>query len=142
MAKFASPTDRPNSNDPVRSNWPTGSPIAALKSRPRGFEFRAEIDTSELNEKGFPGTAWACKSIMLSKSMLAFMSRRMIHVGKQVVIAIHRIDDEPVSLMGRVIECEYHADGQHVVLMELVPISEPEVLNQWTRERARNRPKA
>ena len=65
----------------------------------------------------------------------------MIHLGKQVAIAVHRIDDEPVPLIGRVGECEYHADGQHVIMLELLPITDPETMAQWTRDRARQRPK-
>lgn len=125
----------------LRTAWPAGSPLAALRTKPRGFEFRAEVDASELTDKGLPGQAWACRSVMLSKSAIAILSRRMIHVGKQVVLAIHRIDDEPVGLFGKIAECEYHADGLHVVLVELLPVTDHEMLGEWTRERARLRPR-
>lgn len=141
MANLGAPLHRVEPTT-ARATWPAGSPLSILKCKPRGFEFKAEVDASEINDKGLPGPPWACRSLLLSKGMIVLHSRRMIHLGKQVAVAVHRIDDEPVALLGRVGECEYHADGQHVIMLELLPITDPETMSQWVRDRARQRPKS
>ncbi len=113
------------------------SHAAPAPSRPRqpGHAFAAELDVTELNERGRPGTPWTAKGRELSRGSLVFMSRRMSHVGRLLLIAVHLIDDRPVPLYGRVVECEYEADGLHRVTIEFQPLPDSEVVRTWVESR-------
>jgi hypothetical protein len=59
----------------------------------------------------------------------------MCYVGRQVLVAIHLIDDRPVPLMGRVFSCEYDGEGQYKISLELLPIPERIEIRDWIMAR-------
>lgn len=113
---------------------PPPPPRAKIVGRP----FNAELDATELNDRYRPGPTWTARSRELSRSHLVLGARRMVHVGRVLLIAIHLIDDEPVPLMGKVSECDYEAEGQHRITLELLPIPDVDTIHKWLTERARN----
>ena len=96
--------------------------IEVAKARPKGRAFDAELDVSEIDERGRPGPTWIARARMLSRSNVVFASSKMCYVGRDLIVAIHLIDSTPVPLFGRVFSCEYDTDGMHIVDMELAEV--------------------
>jgi hypothetical protein len=121
------------------SSWgEAASPPPPPRAKIVGRPFNAELDATELNERYRPGPTWTARSRELSRSHLVLGARRMTHVGRVVLVAIHLIDDEPVPLMGRVNECEYEAEGMHRITLDLLPIPDVETIHQWLTARSRS----
>jgi hypothetical protein len=113
-------------------HWGIGpDPVQLPKPVARGHPFRADVDMAELDDRARPGIAWAARTMSLSRSHLTLLSRRMSYPKRVMLVAVHLIDAKPTPLMGRVTECEYHADGVYRIVLELIPLPESEVLAQW-----------
>lgn len=104
---------------------------AALRQRVPGHPFKADIDLAELDDRQRPGPAWAARAQTLSRSHIVVLSRRMSYPKRLMLVAVHLIDAKPSPLMGRVLECEYHADGMYRIVLELLALPEPEVVAVW-----------
>lgn len=102
-------------------------------SRGKVYPFDAELEMAELDERGKSGTPWSARARTLSRSAMTVCSRRMCYVDRRVLVAVHRVDDEPVILLGRVADCRYESDGLHTIDLELLPINEAEVRLSYTR---------
>lgn len=112
--------------------WGIGpDPATMPKPRTPGHPFKADIDLAEMDDRGRPGLAWAARTANLSRSHVTVHSRRMSYPKRIMLIAVHLIDAKPTPLMGRVLECEYHADGLYRIVLELIHLPESEVLAQW-----------
>ena len=105
--------------------------VSPLKHKVAGFPFKADVDMAELDDRSRPGPAWAARAQTLSRSHIVVLSRRMSYPRRILLLAIHMIDARPTPLVGRVIECEYHADGLYRVVLELLPLPEPETVAMW-----------
>lgn len=117
-----------------RMSWgePEAQPGAPhLRPRSTGHRFDAELDMTELDDRDRPGPTWSGRGRELSRSHLVLRSRRMCYVGKQILVAIHLIDDRPVPLLGRVFSCEYDGDGQYKIGLDLHPIPERPEIRDW-----------
>lgn len=114
-----------------------GAKEPAPRVRHGGHPFQADLDATEIDDRLRPGLVWTAKGRELSRSQLVFMSRRMVHVGRMVLIAVHLIDDEPVPLFGKVTECEYEAEGMHRVVLDFLPIPDVDSIREWIRARAK-----
>lgn len=123
-------TSRPASS--VASTW-----HPAPRTKVGGFTFEAEIECGELDDRGRPGAAWACRARQLSRSELVFMSRRMCYRDRRLIVAVHKIDSDPVPLLGRVATCDYESDGLYRVALELLPLPDDRFLRDWIEARAR-----
>jgi hypothetical protein len=109
------------------------------RTRPKpGQRFEAELDASELDDRMRPGGTWTARARELSRSSMILMSRRMCYPGRLIVLAVHLIDDAPVPLMGRVIGCDYEADGLYRTELELLPIPAHGPIRQWVAARSRS----
>lgn len=97
------------------------------------FPFDAELEMAEVDERGKLGTPWSARSRMLSRSSLTITSRRMCHTGRRVLVAIHRVDDEPMMLLGRVTDCKYESDGLYLLELELLPMNDGHAKHSFTR---------
>jgi hypothetical protein len=106
-------------------------PTPLPKPKSLGHPFRADIDIAELDDRSRPGLAWAARTQSLNRSHLVVLSRRMSYPKRLMLVAVHLIDAKPTPLMGRVTECEYHADGLYRIVLELIPLPESEVIAQW-----------
>lgn len=110
---------------------------AGRTARPIGRRFDAELDLAEIDERGRPGPAWVAKSRSLSRSNLVVLSRRMCYPGREVIVAVHLIDDEPTPLFGRVHLCEYEGEGLYLVDLQLLPTPNDSSIRAWLADRAR-----
>jgi hypothetical protein len=100
--------------------------------RPGGvFSFRAELDIAEIDTRGRPGLAWTGRANELSRSQLTFRSRRMCYEGRELVVAVHLVDDRPVPLYGMVESSEYDGDGLYRTVVNLLPLPETEAVKTW-----------
>lgn len=119
----------------ARPSWAEDGDAPASQPRPRGHCFDTELDVSELDDRDRPGPTWTGRGRELSRSHLILRSRRMCYVGRQIIVAIHLIDDRPVPLMGRVYTCDYDGDGQYKIGIELLPIPERTEIRDWIMAR-------
>jgi hypothetical protein len=102
-------------------------PIAAIKGHP----FAAVITMAELDATERIGVPWQVKGVKLSRSHVVIQSRRMCHLGRKVVLAVHMIDAVPTALLGKVVGCEYTTQGRHAIGIELVVMEENPEINEW-----------
>lgn len=114
---------------------PAPRPVAR-KAAALGFD--AELDLCELDERDRPGPTWTGKGRELSRSHMAFRSKRMCYAGRRVLAAVHLIDDQPVPLFGKVTSCEYDGDGLYKVEIELQRAPERPEINAWVVARSKN----
>jgi hypothetical protein len=96
------------------------------------FPFDAELELAEIDH-GKTGPPWSARARTLSTSSLSFSSRRMCYVDRRLVIAVHRLDSEPLMLLGRVTDCRYDADGLYTVDLELLPTDEKDPKLSFSR---------
>lgn len=120
--------------DPARRLSKRRSPLV---ERPKGLPFAAELELAELDERGRLSPAWGTRAKELSKSNLVLHSRRLTYPGRYLLAAVHRIDDQPVPLFGRVVSCVYDADGLYRVDIDLLPVPEVREFKNWLAERGR-----
>lgn len=115
-----------------------GSAASAPRGpRPKGHPFTAEIDVSEIDERGRPTVPWSCRTIELSRSHLVFLSRRVTFAGRRMMIAVHLVDEAPMPLFGSVVSCTYATDGMHRIDLDLQPLPPGETVQTWAKARAR-----
>lgn len=93
--------------------------------------FRAEIDMTELDDRGRPTTTWSARTRSISRSSLVIASRRMCYQNRLVAVLVHLIDDQPVPLLGRVVSCHYEGDGLCLVELELMPVPKEGPIRAW-----------
>lgn len=103
----------------------------AMKARPPGAPFEAELDATELDDRGRSSTTWTARARELSRSSVVFLSRRMTFPGRLLLLAVHRIDDKPVPLFGKVHQCDYEADGLYRVELDLLPVPDHRAIKEW-----------
>ena len=99
------------------------------ETRPAAVPFTALLDVTELDERRRPGPTWQAKACELGTSRVVIRARRMCYRGRQLLIAVHLIDDKPTPLYGIVHECVYDCDGMHRIDIDLehIPIAVPAV---------------
>jgi len=110
---------------------------ARAGSRPQGTPFDAELDCSELDDRMRPGRTWTSRARELSRSHIVLISRRMCYNGRILIMAVHLIDDSPVPLMGRIVGCEYEADGLYRVDLDLLPMPPSGAHRDWVSARGK-----
>lgn len=120
-----------------------GSPSSASTTKPtskpttKGHSFDAELEVGEMDERGHPGAAWGARGREVSRERLVFLSRRMVRRDSHVIIAVHMVDDEPMPLFGKVMDCDYEADGLHRIVVEFRPVPWNDELHGWIADRAK-----
>jgi hypothetical protein len=60
-----------------------------------------------------------------------FRSRRLCYEDREIVVAVHLIDDRPAPLFGRVTRCEYDGDGLYRTTLNLAPLPQAESIKAW-----------
>lgn len=111
----------------------TAAPVRV--ERRKGHAFEAPLEVGEMDERGRPGAPWQARGREVSREYLVFQSRRMVRVGSMVIVAVHLVDDEPMPLFGKVMECEYETEGMHRVKVEFRTIPWDPDLRVWMQER-------
>lgn len=104
--------------------------------RPSGHRFMADVEVSEIDERMRPGPSWLARSLELSKSHVVLQSRRMCYPGRVLALAVHLIDDRPVPLLARVVNCQYSDDGLYRVDLDLIRIPEGHSVYAWALARS------
>ena len=112
--------------------------LASTEEKPkpgssRVFPFDAELEMAEV-EAGKAGLTWSARARTLSTSSLSISSRRMCYNDRRVIIAVHRLDDAPMMLLGRVMECRYESDGLYTIELELLPTDGADVKVSFSRK--------
>jgi hypothetical protein len=97
------------------------------------YPFDAELELAELDDRGKPGAPWSARARTLSRGTLSANSRRMCHADRRVLIAVHRVDDLPAVLLGRVASCRYESGGLYVIDFELLPLDAAEAKVMFSR---------
>lgn len=95
------------------------------------FAFRAELDLAELDGRGRPGPTWGGRAVEISRSHLTVRSRRMCYEGREVLIAVHLIDDKPTALFGLVAKSDYDGDGLYRTVFNLQRLPENDAVAAW-----------
>lgn len=96
-----------------------------------GVAFRAEIDLAELDDRGRPGATWAGRSFEISRAQLVFRSRRMCYEARELLVAVHLVDDKPTPLFGIVDKSEYDGDGLYRTVLSLKRLPETDAARTW-----------
>jgi hypothetical protein len=99
-----------------------------------GFSFKAEVDLAELDERGRPGAVWVGKSTELSRGHIVVCSRRMCYEGREILVAVHLVDDRPIVLFGVVRMSEYEGEGQYKTVLDLATLPETDAIQAWITE--------
>lgn len=97
--------------------------------------FRAELDICELDERLKPISTWTVRSLLLSRSKIVLLSRRMSFVSRRLLLAVHQIDAQPIPLCGKVADCEYHGEGQYRIVIDLETVPKDFKITQWLEDR-------
>lgn len=103
---------------------------------PRRHTFSAEVDLTELDSRYRPGLSWTGRAVEISRSHVAFRSRRMCYEERRILVAVHLIDAVPVPLYGEVIGCEYDGEGLYRTELALMCVPELDVISDWIASRA------
>lgn len=127
--------DRPQPRGAGQRQAGAGSMPSELDRSGPALPFRATLDVCELDDRRRPGIAWIASACELSRSQISFRSRRMCHVHREVVMAVHMVDAEPVPLFGEVSWCEYIGEGLYRTDVALAPLPEGDWLVAWLRDR-------
>lgn len=101
------------------------------RSRPLGHRFVADADASELDDRMRPTLKWAVQTCELGRNHIVFYSRRMVHAGRRVILAVHLVDDRPVILAGKVVSCDYEGGGSHRIDVDLVSVPPSAAMVRW-----------
>ncbi len=86
-----------------------------------GRRFSANFEMCDLDEQLRPGPVWSARSVSISRSRLWLRSRRMCYVGTRVATVLHRIDSEPVVIVGIVSRCEYDTNSMYDLELSFEP---------------------
>lgn len=108
---------------------------APSRERYSSYEFDAELDVCELDERDRPGLTWPAQALDLSRSHLGFRSRRMCYINRRLLIAVHLIDDRPVALAGTVVDCNYDSEALYRVVLELSRVPHSPDITAWLQHR-------
>jgi len=106
-------------------------------SKAAGYEFDAEMDATELDDRDRPGTTWTARGRRLSRSHVEIRSRRMSYPGRRVLLAVHLVDSEPTPLFGIVRSCQYEGEGLYDIALDFVPVPGRAEVKDWLHERGR-----
>ncbi len=112
----------------------TAAPLSESLYAPeiRGQSFDAGVTASELMEVNEPGPKWPARSVRISRSHIVISSKRMCHIERKLLLAVHKIDAHPLILEGSVESCSYVAGGLCCVVVRLKGIAESEVAETWS----------
>lgn len=131
------PASRPAA--PVQESEPleVAERLEARVSKAEGYEFDAEMDATELDDRDRPGTTWTARGRRLSRSHVEIRSRRMSYPGRRVLLAVHLVDSEPTPLFGIVRSCQYEGEGLYHITLDFVPVPARAEVKDWIQARGR-----
>mgnify|MGYP007080217599 CR=1 FL=1 len=95
------------------------------------FPFKADLDLTELDTRSRPGATWHGKGIDICRSSMWFRSRKLCYPDRELLVAVHLVDDQPTPLCGIVAKCDYDGDGLYVTQLKLQALPRSDVVKQW-----------
>ncbi|TVQ62576.1 MAG: hypothetical protein EA378_04410 [Phycisphaerales bacterium] len=101
------------------------------------FALRAEIRVTELEADGSPGPTFQALGVNLSRSGIAFSSKRMVHEGRGVfvqVVTLHASGAQPRIMFGYVKRCAYEAGRGYVVGVQFAAAPMHPAVSAWLAE--------
>ncbi|MBC7771334.1 MAG: hypothetical protein H7210_02450 [Pyrinomonadaceae bacterium] len=99
----------------------------------KGAPFGAEMDLTEIDEYGKPMLTFVARATQLSGTHLSFRCRRMCYAKRNVIAAVHLVDDQPVPLYGEVETSEYDGDGMCLTWIKLLEMPRNSILQDWLK---------
>lgn len=111
----------------------SSTPSSGSTGESKVYPFDAEAgDRRDRPREG--GRALDARARTLSTSTLSMSSRRMCYVDRRVIVAVHRMDNKPMMLLGRVADCRYDTDGLYTIDLELLPTDDADVKVSFSRK--------
>jgi hypothetical protein len=107
------------------------SPDRRPAQSPGVFTFKADLDLTELDTRGRPGANWPGKGIDICRSALWFRSKKLCYPDRELLIAVHLVDDQPTPLCGTVARCDYDGEGLYVTHLKLQNLPRTDVVKAW-----------
>ncbi len=101
------------------------------------FSLRAEIHVTELELDGTPGPTFAAIGVNLSRSGIAFSSKRMVHEGRGLFIQVltqRQQGAQPRIMFGYVKRCNYEAGRGYVVGVQFAAAPMHPAVSAWLAE--------
>lgn len=95
------------------------------------FPFKADLDLTELDTRSRPGATWPGKGIDICRSSMWFRSRKLCYPDRELLVAVHLVDDQPTPLCGVVAKCDYDGEGLYVTQLKLQALPRSDVVKQW-----------
>lgn len=95
------------------------------------FSFKAELDLAELDARGRPGPSWPGRGMDISRGALWFRSRKLCYPDRELLLAVHLVDDQPTPLCGLVAKCDYDGEGLYVTHLKLKSLPRSDLVKQW-----------
>ena len=95
------------------------------------FPFKADLDLTELDSRGRPGASWPGKGIDICRSSMWFRSRKLCYPDRELLVAVHLVDDQPTPLCGVVSKCDYDGEGLYVTQLALQALPRSDLVKQW-----------
>ena len=111
----------------------SSTPSSGSTGESKVYPFDAELEIAEIDH-GKAGVPWIARARTLSTSTLSMSSRRMCYVDRRVIVAVHRMDNKPMMLLGRVADCRYDTDGLYTIDLELLPTDDADVKVSFSRK--------
>jgi hypothetical protein len=89
------------------------------------------LDLTELDTRGRPGATWPGKGIDICRSSMWFRSRKLCYPDRELLVAVHLVDDQPTPLCGIVSKCDYDGEGLYVTQLTLQALPRSDLVKQW-----------
>lgn len=117
--------DAQSAHKPRLGHTPDPRPSAGV------FQFKADLDLTELDTRGRPGATWSGKGIDICRSGLWFRSRKLCYPDRELLLAVHLVDDQPTPLCGVVAKCDYDGEGLYVTQLTLQALPRSDLVKHW-----------
>jgi hypothetical protein len=98
-------------------------------------DLHREATAVDFNEFGIPQSSWRCTVVNISRSGMGICSRKMIHIGRNLLIMIQEPGHaKPRLLYGIARNSRYSAGEGHIVGLQFQTMPESPALRRWAKE--------
>ena len=110
----------------------TERPNRRLHSR---HEMGRTARATELDENGLPGAPWECELLDISRSGLGIRSRRLVQVGRVLLVELESGQSEARVLCGIVRQSRYESGQGHILGIQFRAMPRGPAIERWMCER-------
>jgi hypothetical protein len=122
----------PNRQQPIKIRHD----YAAKRREFDRLSFESTAILTELDEFGNPGASWSVKVSDLSRSGLGIRSRRMVHLGRRVLLELHTAQSHTTKvLFGTVRQSRYSEGEGYVVGVAFKALPATAAIRNWLSSR-------